>query len=106
LSILLEYVIFGYANAQAQLQQVTALMHPRLDAVSSAALDALLAQDCACIEEASAHAWMMLQDQATIPIMDVVTVDAEGNATQVGTQPLFPIISEQRWSSSWHSLKS
>ena len=70
-------------------------MHPLLDAASSATLDALLAQGCACIEEATAHVRAMLQDQATIPIMDVVTIDAEGNATQVGTKPLFPIISEQ-----------
>ncbi len=38
----------------------------------------------------------MLQDQVTIPIMDVVTIDAKGNATEVGTQPLFPVILAQQ----------
>jgi len=85
----------NYADAQTQLQQVAARMHPRLDAAASAALDALLAQGCAYIEEATAHARAILHDQASIPIMDVVTIDAEGNATQVGTQPLFPVILEQ-----------
>jgi len=51
---------------------------------------------CGIIEEATAHARAMLQDQATIPIMDVVTIDADGNATEVCTQPLFPVIPEQQ----------
>ena len=85
----------NYADAQTQLRQVAARMHPRLDAASSAALNTLLAQGCAIIEEATAHARAMLQDQASIPIMDVVTIDADGNATQVGTQPLLPVISEE-----------
>jgi len=85
----------NYADAQTQLQQVAARMHSRLDAASFAALDALLAQGCTLIEEATVHARAMLQDQASIPIMDVVTIDAEGNATEVGTQPLFPVILEE-----------
>ncbi len=85
----------NYADAQTQLQQVAARMHRRLDAASCAALDALLAQGCAIIEEATAHARAILNDQASIPIMDVVTIDAEGNATQVDTQPLFLVVPEQ-----------
>jgi hypothetical protein len=85
----------NYADAQTQLQQVAARMHGRLDAASSAAFEVLLEKGSAIIKEATAHARAMLQDQATIPIMDVVTIDAEGNATQVGTQPLFPVIHEQ-----------
>jgi len=85
----------NYANAQTQLQQVATRMHPHLDADSCAALDVLLAQGSAIIEEATAHARAILQDQASIPIMDIVTIDAEGNATEVGTQPLFPVISEE-----------
>jgi hypothetical protein len=87
--------VTNYADAQTQLQQVAARMHTRLDAASSAVLDALLAQGCACIEEATVHARAMLHDQASIPIMDVFTIDAEGNATEVGTQPLFPVIPEE-----------
>ena len=37
----------------------------------------------------------MLQDQASSPVMDVVTLDAEGNATEVGTLPLFPVVPER-----------
>ncbi len=69
-------------------------MHSRLDVASTATLDALLTQGYALIEEATAQARTMLQDQATIPIMDVVTIDAEGNATEAGSLPLFPVIPE------------
>jgi hypothetical protein len=85
----------NYADAQAQLLQVATRMHRRLDAASSAALEQLLAQGCTLIEEATTHARAILQDQATNLIMDVVTIDAEGNATEVGSLPLFPAISEQ-----------
>jgi hypothetical protein len=85
----------NYADAQTQLQQVAARMHRRLDAASSTTLDALLTQGCALIEEATTHARTILQYQAINPIMDVVTIDADGNATEVDTQPLFPIIPEE-----------
>jgi len=85
----------NYADAQTQLHEVTARMRGRLDTASSAAFEALLEQGSAIINETTAHARAMLQDQATIPIMDVVTIDAEGNATEVGTQPLFPVIPEE-----------
>jgi hypothetical protein len=85
----------SYADARTQLQQVAARMHPRLDVASCAALDSLLTQGCACIDEATTHARALLRDQATIPIMDVVTIDVEGNATEVGSLPVFPIIPEE-----------
>ncbi len=85
----------NYADAQTQLQQVAARLHRRLDAASSATLDALLAQGTALIEEATALARAMLQDQASIPIMDVVTIDADGKATEAGSLPLFPVIQEE-----------
>ncbi len=85
----------NYADAQTQLQQVAARMHRRLDAASSAALEQLLAQGCILIEEATTHARAMLQDQGTNPIMDVFSIDADGNATEVGSLPLFPAIPEQ-----------
>jgi hypothetical protein len=84
-----------HAEAQTDLQQLAAGIHPRLDAASSVALDALIEEGCALIDEATVHARAILQDQASIPIMDVVTIDAEGNATAVGSMPVFPIIPEE-----------
>ncbi len=84
-----------HADAKTHLQQLAVGIHPRLDAASSGALDALIEDGCALIDEAAAYAQAILQDQATIPIMDVVTIDADGNATEVGSLPLFPIIREE-----------
>jgi len=84
-----------HAGAQTHLRQLAAGLRPRLDATSCAALDMLIDEGCALIDEATVHAQAILQDQATIPIMDVVTIDAEGNATEVGSMPVFPIIPEE-----------
>src|SRR5258708_38476458 len=84
-----------HADAQIHLHQLAARLRPRLDAASFVALDVLIEQGCTLIEEATVHARAILQDQATIPIMDVVTIDAEGNATEVGSLPVFPIIPEE-----------
>jgi hypothetical protein len=82
----------GHANAKTRLHQLAAGIYPRLDAASSIALDVLIEGGCALIDGATTHARAILQDQASIPIMDVVTLDAEGNATEVGSMPLFPVI--------------
>jgi len=84
-----------HADATTHLQQLAAGIHPRLDAASSAALDLLIEEGCTLIDEATVHAQAILQDQATTPIMNVVTIDAEGHATEVGSMPLFPIIPEE-----------
>jgi len=82
----------NHADAKAHLQQLVVGIHPRLDVASCAALDVLIEEGCALIDEASVHARAILQDQASIPIMDVFSIDAEGNATEVGSLPLFPVI--------------
>ncbi len=95
----LRHLLFRFltmsADAQARFQQLAARMHGHLDAAASTALDALLTEGCALINETTIHARAILQDQASMPIMDIVTLDAEGNATEVGTLPLFPVISAQ-----------
>jgi len=85
----------NHADAKAHFQQLAVDIHPRLDVASCAALDVLIEEGCTLIEEATTHARAILQDQASIPIMDVVTLDAEGNATEVGSLPLFPVIGRE-----------
>jgi hypothetical protein len=45
------------------------------------------------ISQATAHARKIVQEQATAPIIDIVTIDENGAMTEVGTQPLFPVVS-------------
>ncbi len=92
----LRHLLFRFltdqADAKTHLYQLAAGIHPRLDAASSAALDMLIEEGCTLIDGAMVHARAILQDQATIPIMDVFSIDAEGNATEIGSLPLFPVI--------------
>jgi hypothetical protein len=83
------------ADAKTRLHQLAVGIHLRLDAASSVALDLLIEEGCALIDEATIHARAILQDQDTIPIMDIVSIDAEGNATEVGSLPLFPVIGRE-----------
>ncbi len=47
------------------------------------------------IQEATAHAHNVVHEQATDLIVDVVTLDADGQMTQIGSFPLFPVVSRQ-----------
>jgi len=62
-----------------------------LDMASSRRLELLLSQG-KLIGEATAQARKMVQEQAMASIIDVVTIEASGEATQTGTLPLFPVI--------------
>ncbi len=84
-----------HADARTHLYQLAEGIHPRLDAASSTALNMLIEEGCALIDEASIHARTILQDQATLPIMDVLSIDADGNATEIGSLPLFPVIARE-----------
>jgi hypothetical protein len=84
-----------HADAKTHLRQLAAGIHPHLDAASSTALDMLIEEGCTLIDGATVHARAILQDQATIPIMDVFSIDAEGNAIEVGSLPLFPVIGRE-----------
>src|SRR5262249_3447130 len=55
-----------HADAQTHLQQLAACIRPRLDVASCAALDLLIEEGCALIDEATVHARAILQDQDTI----------------------------------------
>ena len=64
-----------------------------LKMASSRQLESLLSQGKTLIGEATAQARKMVQEQAMAPIIDVVTIEASGEATETGTLPLFPVIS-------------
>ncbi len=85
----------AYAQADTQLDQVAQRMHTRLDKDSCLQFEVLLSEGRMLIQEATAHARNVVHDQATDLIVDVVTVEADGQMTQIGSFPLFPIVSNQ-----------
>ncbi len=63
-----------------------------LDMASSRRLELLLSQGKTLIGEATVQARKIVQEQAIAPIIDGVTIEASGEATQTGTLPLFLVI--------------
>ncbi len=87
--------LVAYAQADSQLDQVARRMHMRLDGDSCLQFEVLLSQGRTLIQEATAYARTLVQEQATDLIADVVTADADGQMTQIGSFPLFPVVSRQ-----------
>jgi hypothetical protein len=55
----------------------------------------LVAQGKALIDEATAHARRMLQDQVAGPVVDAVKMNTEGDMIEEFALPLFPIIQKE-----------
>ncbi len=67
-----------------------------LDVASSRQFELLLSQGKMLIVQATAQARKMVQEQAMAPIVDVVTLDANGAVTETDTSfPLFPVVSRE-----------
>jgi hypothetical protein len=81
----------AYSDSEIWLGQ-WALHLSSLDMASSHQLELLLSQGKTLIGEATAQARKMVQEQAMAPIIDIVTINASGEATQTGTLPLFPVV--------------
>jgi len=85
----------AYAQADTQLDQVARRMHTCLERDSCLQFEVLLSQGRMLIQEATAHARNLVHEQATDLIADVVTVEADGQMTQIGSFPLFPVVPRQ-----------
>jgi hypothetical protein len=82
----------AYSDAESWLDQWALHLSSSLDMTSSRQLELLLSQGKTFIDEATAQARKMVQEQAMAPIIDVVTIEANGEATEIGTLPLFPVV--------------
>jgi hypothetical protein len=82
----------AYSDAETWLNQWALRLSATLDLASSRQVEALLSQGKILIGQATAQAREMVQEQATAPLIDVVTLDEHGAVTEVETQPLFPVV--------------
>jgi len=82
----------AYSDAESWLDQWALHLSSSLDMTSCHQLELLLSQGKTFIGKATAQARKMVQDQAMAPIIDVVTIEANGEATEIGTLPLFPVV--------------
>src|SRR2546428_5279313 len=82
----------AYSDAETWLDQWALHLSSSLDVASSRQLELLLSQGKALIGQATTQARKMVQEQAVAPTMDIVTIDASGEVTEIGTLPLFPVV--------------
>ena len=82
----------AYSDAEAWLDQWALYLSATLDVATSRQLELLLTKGKTLIDEAMAQAGAMVQEQATAPIIDIVTIDEIGAVTETDTQPLFPVV--------------
>ena len=82
----------AYIDAETWLDQWALHLSSSLDMASSRQLDLLLSQGKTLISEARAQARKIIQEQAMAPIIDIITLDANGVGAEIGTLPLFPVV--------------
>ncbi len=82
----------AYSNDETWLDQWALHLFSSLDMASSRQLELLLSQGKILIGEATAQARKIVQEQAVAPVVDVITLDANGVGTEIGTLPLFPVV--------------
>lgn len=86
----------SYSNAETWLDRWALHLSSSLDVASTRQFQLLLSEGKTIIGEATAQARKILQEQAMAPIVDVVTLDASGAATEPDTSfPLFPVVEER-----------
>jgi hypothetical protein len=85
----------AYSDSEIWLDQWALHLSSLLDMASSRRLELLLSQGKTLIGGATAQVRKMVQEQAMAPVMDVVTIEASGEATEIGTLPLFPVVARE-----------
>ena len=81
-----------YSDAETWLDRWALHFSCSLDVASSLQLEQLLVQGKTLIGRATAQARKIVQEQAMAPVVDMITVDADGVGTEIGTLPLFPVV--------------
>jgi hypothetical protein len=82
----------AYSDAETWLDRWALHLSTSLDNASARRLALLLSQGKILIGEATAQARKIVQEQVMAPVVDVITLDANGVGTEIGTLPLFPVV--------------
>ncbi len=82
----------AYSDAETWLDRWALPFSCSLDVASSLQLEQLLSQGKTLISQATTQARKMVQEQAMAPVVDIITLDADGAGTEIGTLPLVPVV--------------
>lgn len=95
-----------YANADAWLDQCAVHFRSRLQSDALQRLEELLSQGQLLIGEATVHARHMVQEQATNPIVDVVSLNSVGEIIGTFSTPLLPVVPHEEREQFFASLRT
>lgn len=84
-----------FENIDVLLQRYIDVLSPKLDDESSLTFSALIDSGRSLFQLALTHARKMLHDQAALPIVDAITIDADNNVIDTFAMPLLPIVGQE-----------
>jgi hypothetical protein len=96
----------AYSGAEAWLDRLALRLSSSLDSASAHQFELLLSEGRILIGQATAQGRKIVQEQAKAPIVDVVTLDANGSVTETDISfPLFPVVSREDREQFFASLR-
>jgi hypothetical protein len=84
--------LVAFAPLESTLQRKAELLSPRLDQDSRLQFEALVELGCTLITEATRLASSIVQWQATQPVIEAFTINADGSAQEAYSLPLLPVL--------------
>jgi hypothetical protein len=87
--------LVAYSDVEDRLRQWQLRLSPILDVTASKQFEMLITQGSVIIDRATTLARKILHEQAMTPIVDVFMLDANGEVTETGTLPLFPVVARE-----------
>jgi hypothetical protein len=87
--------LIAYSDVEDRLRQWQIRLSPILDVAASKQFEMLTTQGCVIIDRATTQARKILHEQAMTPTVDVFTLNANGEVTESGTLPLFPVVARE-----------
>ena len=94
-----------YSDAEICLDHWERHLFSSLNVASSRQFEQLLSQGKTLIGQATAQARKMVQEQAMAPIIDIITLEANGTGTDIGTLPLFPVVPHEECEQFFASMR-
>lgn len=87
--------LVAYSDVEARFRQWQIRLPSILDETASKQFEMLITQGSVIIDLATTQARKMLYEHEMNPIFDVFTLNANGEVTEKGTLPLFPVVARE-----------
>jgi hypothetical protein len=102
--LLFAYLV-AYSDAETWLERLAIHFSSTLDAASTLQLEQYLSLGKTLIGQATGQARKMIQEQAMAPVVDIITLDADGAGTEIGSLPLFPVVPREDYEQLFLSMR-